>query len=154
MNIEQAEAELRAESLRNGRMIEAETETAEIPIKKTAQVVLPMGSTSHHTTDNTTTRSLALVRRRAAGRHRHRQIARAGDWLDDTSITFNVRPTCSAQACARYPPGHARGTVRAHASARSPLVETTYFSPTNQYTRHTANCYTLMLTASSFGPLP
>jgi hypothetical protein len=27
-------------------MIEAETETAEIPIKKTAQVVLPMGSTS------------------------------------------------------------------------------------------------------------
>jgi hypothetical protein len=35
-----------AASLRNGRMIEAETETAEIPIKKTAQVVLPMGSTS------------------------------------------------------------------------------------------------------------
>ena len=33
-----------AASLRNGRMIEAET--AEIPIKKTAQVVLPMGSTS------------------------------------------------------------------------------------------------------------
>jgi len=28
-------------------MIEAETETAEIPIKKTAQVVLAMGSTSH-----------------------------------------------------------------------------------------------------------
>jgi hypothetical protein len=27
-------------------MIEAETETAEIPIKKTAQVVLAMGSTS------------------------------------------------------------------------------------------------------------
>ena len=36
-----------AASLRNGRMIEAETETAEIPIKKTAQVVLPMGSTSN-----------------------------------------------------------------------------------------------------------
>src|SRR5262245_21993006 len=34
-------------SLRNGRMIEAETETAEIPIKKTAQVVLAMGSTSN-----------------------------------------------------------------------------------------------------------
>src|SRR5262249_52528645 len=33
-------------ALRNGRMIEAETETAEIPIKKTAQVVLAMGSTS------------------------------------------------------------------------------------------------------------
>jgi hypothetical protein len=27
-------------------MIEAETETAKIPIKKTAHVVLPMGSTS------------------------------------------------------------------------------------------------------------
>jgi hypothetical protein len=36
----------------------------------------------HHTTDNTTTRSLARVRRRAAGSHRHRQIARAGDWLE------------------------------------------------------------------------
>src|SRR5262249_20013529 len=33
-------------ALRNGRMIEAETETAEIPIKKTAKVVLAMGSTS------------------------------------------------------------------------------------------------------------
>jgi hypothetical protein len=35
--------------VRNGRMIKAETETAEIPIKKTAQVVLPMGSASSQT---------------------------------------------------------------------------------------------------------
>ena len=33
-------------------MIEAETETAEIPIKKTAQVVLPMGSTSSDSFDD------------------------------------------------------------------------------------------------------
>jgi hypothetical protein len=35
-----------AANLRYGRMIEAETETAKIPIKKTAHVVLTMGSTS------------------------------------------------------------------------------------------------------------
>ena len=36
-----------AANLGYGRMIEAETETAKIPIKKTAHVVLTMGSTSH-----------------------------------------------------------------------------------------------------------
>jgi hypothetical protein len=38
-----------AANLRYGRMIETETETAKIPIKKTAHVVLTMGSTSSAT---------------------------------------------------------------------------------------------------------
>jgi hypothetical protein len=46
------------------------------------QLALYTKYTGRTTTDNTTTRSLARVRRRAAGSHRHRQIARAGDWLE------------------------------------------------------------------------
>jgi hypothetical protein len=53
-----------AASLRNGRMIEAETETAEIPIKKTAQVVLPMGSTSAANTQGAGVGCRAAYKRR------------------------------------------------------------------------------------------
>jgi hypothetical protein len=43
-------------------MIEAERETAEIPIKKTAQVVLPMGSTSVIAQSSKMPRAFRLMR--------------------------------------------------------------------------------------------